>query len=287
MNSTIFLITEARFHASYLMAEWIKVFDQLPSFGGIALREDLPTQALSSLRSKLHEEFYASHFLSATAIERFREAYPHFNQTDIAMIKLFGVPAYPVSSYPRTTFLGKNLNTHDAWKWLSEVTKTSELPFVFIFLDQLLNPWWLEMTNNSIVNSHSAILPYARGMYAIENIAITQDADSFTQSAGATVHYIDTGIDTGPIIATERLFDPFRYDSIWEVKAASFQKAFSLLTRTALSLLETHVIPEGIPAPKQLRGPNFNSRDFTYEARRNAEEGYLKMKMEACQLAIT
>ena len=39
-----------------------------------------------------------------------------------------------------------------------------------------------------------------------------------------------------------------------------------------------YTLPVGTSPDFKLRGPNFNSRDFTMEARKKAEEGYLKMK---------
>ena len=279
MDNAFFLITEPSFHASYLVTEWITSFETLSDFGGIALREDPSSKELSTLRDRLHQEFKGCHFLTPTGIEQFRKVYPHFNETDIAMIKLFGVPTYSVSSYPGTVFLSENLNSRYAWEWLSRVVKMSaEPPVFFIFLDQLLKSWWIEMTHSHILNGHSAILPYARGMYAIENIAMTQNSNLFLKSAGASVHYIDTGIDTGPLITTEHLARPFSYDSIWEVKAASFKKVFTLITRTALSMLETHSLPVGESFEDLQHGPSFNRRNFTEEARKKAEEGYLRMK---------
>src|SRR5579859_607244 len=117
--------------------------------------------------------------------------------------------------------------------WERATFSIANIPFVFVFLDQLLDPWWIELTDSRIINGHSAVLPYARGMFAIENVAISQNIEAFKKAAGATVHYIDTGIDTGPIIRAERLIDPLRFSSIWELKGRTFTSVFNLLIEVA------------------------------------------------------
>ncbi|NES69686.1 MAG: hypothetical protein F6K24_32965 [Okeania sp. SIO2D1] len=69
-----------------------------------------------------------------------------------------------------------------------------------------------------MVNCHSAVLPYARGMHCIENLAIYKNINQFRQAAGVTIHYVDEGVDTGSIIRTERIVDPFCFNSIWDLK---------------------------------------------------------------------
>ena len=58
----------------------------------------------------------------------------------------------------------------------------------------------LRKYENKIINAHVAYLPYYRGRAPI-NWAIINDDDC----AGVTVHFIDEGIDTGPIIMQEKV----------------------------------------------------------------------------------
>jgi phosphoribosylglycinamide formyltransferase-1 len=51
-----------------------------------------------------------------------------------------------------------------------------------------------------IVNTHSAPLPEFPGAHPIEDVL----AAGVTETA-ATVHYVDEGVDTGPVIAAERV----------------------------------------------------------------------------------
>ncbi len=283
MAMKFFLLTETNFHASYLVTEWIQHFAGVPEFMGIAVRANAEPEGVRALREDLHWEFRGQRDLPEIILQKFREVYPGLSRADQAMIKLFGVPAHAVTAYPETFFLGSDLNHPCVRQWLSEMSQEAP-PFFFIFLDQLLASWWIDITRSQIMNAHSAVLPYARGMYAIENVASRQDIDYFRQAAGCAIHYIDNGIDTGPIVNRKNIADPFAFDSIWEVKAASFSGAFDLLVQACQSMLESQQIPRGTPTDPRQRGPNFNSRDFTEEARRKAEEGYLKMKACASQL---
>ena len=82
----------------------------------------------------------------------------------------------------------------------------------------------------------------------------------------------DEGVDTGPLIAHLPLENPCGYENIWQVKAASYLSAFSLLnhylrkkdafTRTDI-LKHTHKL-----------GPEYKARDFTDEVKLKAEENY-------------
>jgi phosphoribosylglycinamide formyltransferase 1 len=51
-----------------------------------------------------------------------------------------------------------------------------------------------------IVNTHSAPLPEFPGSHPIEDVLAAGVAET-----AATVHYVDEGIDTGPVIAAERV----------------------------------------------------------------------------------
>jgi phosphoribosylglycinamide formyltransferase-1 len=64
----------------------------------------------------------------------------------------------------------------------------------------LLRKPFLDRFAGRIVNTHSAPLPDFPGAHPIEDVL----AAGVTESA-ATVHYVDEGIDTGPVIAVERV----------------------------------------------------------------------------------
>jgi phosphoribosylglycinamide formyltransferase-1 len=61
---------------------------------------------------------------------------------------------------------------------------------------QLVSPGFLARFPRGVINVHPALLPAFPGLRAIE-----QALDSGVKVTGVTVHYVDTGVDTGPIIA--------------------------------------------------------------------------------------
>jgi phosphoribosylglycinamide formyltransferase-1 len=65
---------------------------------------------------------------------------------------------------------------------------------------QLLRKPFFDHYGGRIVNTHSAPLPEFPGAHPIEDVL----AAGVSESA-ATVHYVDEGIDTGPVIVTERV----------------------------------------------------------------------------------
>jgi phosphoribosylglycinamide formyltransferase 1 len=60
---------------------------------------------------------------------------------------------------------------------------------------QLLSPSFVERFHNRIVNVHPALLPSFPGLDAIE-----QALEHGVRITGVTVHFVDEGVDSGPII---------------------------------------------------------------------------------------
>ena len=65
---------------------------------------------------------------------------------------------------------------------------------------QLLRKPFFDHYGGRIVNTHSAPLPDFPGAHPIEDVLAAGAAES-----AATVHYVDEGIDTGPVIVAERV----------------------------------------------------------------------------------
>jgi phosphoribosylglycinamide formyltransferase 1 len=64
----------------------------------------------------------------------------------------------------------------------------------------LLTPALLERFPGAVVNVHPSLLPSFPGLHAVEE----QLAAGVTES-GATVHLVDEGVDSGPVLAQERV----------------------------------------------------------------------------------
>ena len=80
----------------------------------------------------------------------------------------------------------------------------------------LLRPAFLERFDR-VVNTHSAPLPEFPGAHPIEDVL----AAGVKQTA-ATVHYVDEGVDTGPVIVAEPV--PVRDDDTVETLRARVQE---------------------------------------------------------------
>jgi len=61
---------------------------------------------------------------------------------------------------------------------------------------QLLSPGFVARFRNRVVNVHPALLPAFAGLDAIG-----QALDAGVDVTGVTVHFVDEGVDTGPVIA--------------------------------------------------------------------------------------
>jgi phosphoribosylglycinamide formyltransferase-1 len=80
----------------------------------------------------------------------------------------------------------------------------------------LLRAPFLERFAGRIVNTHSAPLPDFPGPHPIEDVLAAGVAET-----AATVHYVDEGVDSGPVIAAERV--PVRRDDTAETLRARVQ----------------------------------------------------------------
>jgi phosphoribosylglycinamide formyltransferase-1 len=63
---------------------------------------------------------------------------------------------------------------------------------------QLLTPHFLDRFPGRVVNVHPAPLPRFPGAHPLEDVLVAGVAET-----AATVHYVDEGVDTGAVIATE------------------------------------------------------------------------------------
>jgi phosphoribosylglycinamide formyltransferase 1 len=94
----------------------------------------------------------------------------------------------------------------------------------------LLRPSFLERFEGRVVNVHPAPLPDFPGAHPLEDLL----AAGATQAA-ATVHYVDEGVDTGPVIASEPV--PVRAgDTVETLRARVHEAEHRLLPDVVRSL---------------------------------------------------
>ena len=76
--------------------------------------------------------------------------------------------------------------------WLTE--RDAELIVLAGYM-QLLSPEFLRIFGGRVINVHPVLLPAFRGLRAVE-----QAVEYGVKVFGVTVHFVDEGIDTGPVI---------------------------------------------------------------------------------------
>jgi phosphoribosylglycinamide formyltransferase-1 len=64
----------------------------------------------------------------------------------------------------------------------------------------LLTPPFLDRFPNAVVNVHPSLLPEFPGAHAVE-----EQLAAGVRESGATVHLVDEGVDSGPVLAQERV----------------------------------------------------------------------------------
>jgi phosphoribosylglycinamide formyltransferase-1 len=104
---------------------------------------------------------------------------------------------------------------------------------------QLLDAAFLARFPQRVINVHPALLPAFPGIGAVEQ-ALAHGVKVF----GVTVHYVDEGIDTGPIIAQRTLELPHASDAA-AVRAALQPLEHDLLCEVVLLIARGAVALEG------------------------------------------
>jgi phosphoribosylglycinamide formyltransferase-1 len=94
----------------------------------------------------------------------------------------------------------------------------------------LLRQTFLEQFPGRIVNTHSAPLPEFPGAHPIEDVLAAG-----VRETAATVHYVDEGVDTGAVIAAERV-PVYESDSVDTLRARVQSAEHKLLPRVVREL---------------------------------------------------
>jgi phosphoribosylglycinamide formyltransferase 1 len=123
--------------------------------------------------------------------------------------------------FPRAAYPGRAARDSAMAGWLREAGV--ELVALAGYM-QLLSPGFLAAFPQRVVNVHPALLPAFPGLRAVEQ-ALAYGVKVF----GVTVHFVDEGVDTGPIIA-QRAVELPRAATVEEVRAALRPLEHDLLT---------------------------------------------------------
>ncbi len=117
---------------------------------------------------------------------------PNVRALDRARAARIATAVFPLEDYP--TRVDRDLAMAD---WLQEYSVSLVVCAGYL---HLLTPPFLERFPGRVVNTHSALLPDFPGPHPVED-ALAAGA----RESGVTVHFVDEGVDTGPIIAQERV----------------------------------------------------------------------------------
>ena len=103
---------------------------------------------------------------------------------------------------------------------------------------RILKGEFLRAFEGRVVNVHPSLLPSFPGLEAWK-----QALDAGVKRTGVTVHYVDQGIDSGPIIAQEPV--PVREDDTPESLYARIQGVEQVLYPKAISVIAERLMDEG------------------------------------------
>jgi phosphoribosylglycinamide formyltransferase 1 len=102
---------------------------------------------------------------------------------------------------------------------------------------EILSPEFIRRFQGRIINVHPSLLPAFRGIHAIE-----QALDYGVRLTGVTVHFVDEGVDSGPIILQRALELPYSADlealeeSVHAIEHELLPRAIRLLASGAVRI---------------------------------------------------
>ena len=98
----------------------------------------------------------------------------------------------PIATFPASEFADRDARDAALAAWLEE--RGVGLVVLAGYM-QLLSPAFLARFPNRVINVHPALLPSFPGLDAVD-----QALEHGVRVTGVTVHFVDEGVDTGPII---------------------------------------------------------------------------------------
>lgn len=133
---------------------------------------------------------------------------------------------------------GKNLS-QEVSNILLQNMKRLGIDYLFCFGNKVLKPNLIDVYKNRIINFHPSLLPAFPGINAID-----QALDSSVQILGNTAHFIDYGIDTGPIIMHSVLSrSSFKdYEDVLKLQEPMLQRIWKLLENNNIKVEDNKVL---------------------------------------------
>ena len=119
------------------------------------------------------------------------------NTTRARALERAALAGIPTSAFPAEDYADRDERDEAMASWLE--LRDVRLVVCAGYM-HLLRPCFLERFPGRVVNTHSAPLPDFPGARPIEDVL-----EAGVPETAATVHYVDEGVDSGPVIAAERV----------------------------------------------------------------------------------
>jgi phosphoribosylglycinamide formyltransferase-1 len=123
--------------------------------------------------------------------------------------------------------------------YVCSIMENRKTDYLFIYCDSIIKGEILIKFKNRIINFHPSLLPAHQGLMAIDQ-ALKQN----TFLLGNTAHFVDAGIDTGPVIIQSllptALFED--YDQVLDLQIPMIKQLFYWLIDNRISITNHKVI---------------------------------------------
>lgn len=136
--------------------------------------------------------------------------------------------------FPKEDYADRSARDAAMADWVE--ARGAELVVLAGFME-LLTPMFIGRFRNAIVNVHPALLPAFAGIHSIE-----QALAYGVKVAGVTVHFVDEGVDSGPIILQQAFELPYSRDiavveqQVHEIEHELLPRAVTLIARGKVSI---------------------------------------------------
>ena len=145
--------------------------------------------------------------------------------------------------FPREEFADRPARDAEMADWLD--SRGAELVVLAGYME-LLSPAFVQRYAGRLINVHPSLLPSFAGLHAIQ-----QAIDYGVRVMGVTVHFVDEGVDTGPILAQEAFqIDPYALD-VGAIEARVHSIEHELLPR-AIRLIASGAVSVDPAAPRRM-----------------------------------
>jgi methionyl-tRNA formyltransferase len=166
---------------------------------------------------------------------------------------------------------GLNLLDYDSFiKDIDSSSLKFDLVVSYVYWKILKKPL-IQAPRLGILNFHPAPLPDLRGVGGF-NLAILENHKTF----GVTVHYMDEGIDTGPVIEVDRFSIDAKSETAQSLEKKSHKRMVELFKKTL-----NRVKKEGILPSKTMTGGRHLSRQEMEELKNIQPEDDVDAKIRA------